>query len=149
MTKAKTITRNIGLEVPTPSQNCDDTKCPFHGTLGVKTRTFTGTIVSSKAQKSAIVSWGRRYFIPKYERYEKRKTKLQVHNPPCLEVQQGDIVKIVETRPLSKTKNFVIIQKMGVERTVKGEDVTLKAKEEEKESKTETKKEKSTKKQTK
>ncbi len=118
--------RNTGLAVALPSQSCQDHRCPFHGSLTVRKRNFIGTVVSAKAQKSATVSWERRYYIPKYERYEKRKTKLQVHNPPCLDAKQGEIVKIAETRPLSKTKNFVVIQKLGVEKKVKGEDVTLK-----------------------
>jgi len=54
----------------------------------------------------------RRHFIPKYERYSKRRTKLLVHNPDCLNAQVGDVVKIMETRPLSKTKHFVVIGKM-------------------------------------
>lgn len=118
--------RNTGLAVAPPSQSCQDHRCPFHGSLTVRKRNFIGTVVSAKAQKSATVSWERRYYIPKYERYEKRKTKLQVHNPPCLDAKQGEIVKIVETRPLSKTKNFVVIEKLGVEKKVRGEDVTLK-----------------------
>ncbi|HIG96373.1 TPA: 30S ribosomal protein S17 [Candidatus Woesearchaeota archaeon] len=118
--------RNTGLAVALPSQSCNDHRCPFHGSLTVRKRNFIGTVLSAKAQKSATVGWERRYYIPKYERYEKRKTKLQVHNPPCLDVKQGEIVKIVETRPLSKTKNFVVIEKLGVEKKVRGEDVTLK-----------------------
>jgi len=118
--------RNTGLVVALPSQSCHDYRCPFHGSLTVRKRNFIGTVLSAKAQKSATVGWERRYYIPKYERYEKRKTKLQVHNPPCLDVKQGEIVKIVETRPLSKTKNFVVIEKVGVEKKVRGEDVTLK-----------------------
>src|SRR3989344_5457977 len=43
-------------------------------------------------------------------RHEKRLSKIQVHIPDSIEVKEGDIVKIAECRPLSKTKHFVIIE---------------------------------------
>ena len=42
-----------------------------------------------------------------------RKTKLHVHNPPCLNADIGEIVRVIETRPISKTKKFVVIKKIG------------------------------------
>ena len=108
--------RNTGLAVALPSQSCNDHRCPFHGSLTVRKRNFIGTVLSAKAQKSATVGWERRYYIPKYERYEKRRTKLKVHNPPCMNAKEGDIVRIIECRPLSKTKTFVVIENLGKER---------------------------------
>lgn len=64
----------------------------------------------TKSQKTATVSWDRRVYIPKFERYLKRRTKLQVHNPPEINAQPGDLVKIQQTRPVSKTKHFIIIE---------------------------------------
>ena len=52
----------------------------------------------------------------KFERYEKRRTRIKVHNPECINAKEGDIVKISECRPLSKTKNFVIIENLGKEK---------------------------------
>ncbi len=54
--------------------------------------------------------------MQKYERYEKKRTKLHVHNPECIDANIGDIVRIAETRPISKTKNFVIIENLGKEK---------------------------------
>jgi hypothetical protein len=48
--------------------------------------------------------------VAKYERYEMRRSRLRAHNPPCLDAQVGQEVLVVKTRPLSKTKNHVIIQ---------------------------------------
>ena len=48
-----------------------------------------------------------------YERYRVKLSKLKAHNPPCIDAKVGDYVKIRQTRPLSKTKSFVIIEKMG------------------------------------
>lgn len=107
----------IGLDIPAPKQACQDRKCPFHGELKVRGRIFTGTVVSDKMHRTVGVEWERTHFLPKFERYEKRKTSLKAHNPSCIGAKQGDIVTIGETRPLSKTKHFVVLQrKEGVQR---------------------------------
>ena len=38
------------------------------------------------------------------------KTKVVAYNPECIHAREGDIVKIMECRPLSKTKSFVVIE---------------------------------------
>ena len=67
-------------------------------------------------QKTATVEFERRSFISKYERYEKKRTRIKAHNPECLGAKDGDIVRISECRPLSKTKTFVIIENLGKEK---------------------------------
>ncbi|RLG74628.1 MAG: 30S ribosomal protein S17, partial [Thermoprotei archaeon] len=49
-------------------------------------------------------------FIKKYKRYERRRSRIPAHNPPCINAKKGDLVKIAETRPISKTVSFVVIQ---------------------------------------
>lgn len=78
--------------------------------LSLRGRQFVGNIVSAKAQKTVVVEWTRLCFVPKYERYEKKKTKLKVHVPDEMKVNLGDKVRIVETRPISKTKNFIVVE---------------------------------------
>ena len=112
--------KNIGINVKMPSKKCNDSNCPFHGGLSLRGRQFTGTIVSTKMRKTAIAEFARLHFLKKYERYEKRRTRLKVHNPECLNAKEGDIVSIMECRPLSKTKNFVIVEKIGVEKGFMG-----------------------------
>ena len=111
--------RNIEVVLETPMQKCNDKNCPFHGDLSVRGRQFTGTIISTNMRKTAIIEFKRLHFLKKYERYEKRRTKLKVHNPECINAKDGDIVEIIECRPLSKTKNFVIVRKLGVEKGFK------------------------------
>ncbi|MAE13728.1 30S ribosomal protein S17 [Candidatus Woesearchaeota archaeon] len=106
--------KSIGVNVPVPKQTCTDNNCPFHGTLGVHGRQFVGRVISDKMTKSVTVEWERRKFIPKYERYAKARSRVKAHNPLCLNAKQGDTVRVMETRPLSKTKNFVVI-KIGKE----------------------------------
>ncbi|MBI2545578.1 30S ribosomal protein S17 [Candidatus Woesearchaeota archaeon] len=110
---AKTVTKSIGIKVQPPKESCTDKKCPFHGSLKVRGQSFTGVVVAADVHKSATVEWGRRIFIPKYERYEKRRSRIRVHNPSCIAAKIGDLVRIHECRPLSKTKHFVVVQKIG------------------------------------
>lgn len=79
-------------------------------TISTRGRTFTGTVIRDKMSKTVTVEWERRKYIPKYERYEKRRTRVKAHNPENINAKEGDIVKIKETRPLSKTKNFIVIE---------------------------------------
>ena len=104
--------RNIGIEVALPVESCNDPNCPFHGTLPVRGQIINGIVTNSKMDKTAIIQKEIKRFIPKYERYEKRTHRYAVHNPPCLNAQRGDQVKIMECRPLSKSKSFVIIEKL-------------------------------------
>ncbi len=115
----KNETRNIGIGLEMPKQKCSDATCPFHGMLSLRGRQFIGTVISSKMRKTVVIEFDRLHFLPKYERYEKRRTKLKVHNPECINAKDGDKVKIMECRPLSKTKNFAIIGKVGVEKGFK------------------------------
>ncbi|MBI2541114.1 30S ribosomal protein S17 [Candidatus Woesearchaeota archaeon] len=114
----KTEAKNTGI-ADAPKQECSDISCPFHGGLKVRGRQFTGSVMSAKMKKTAVIEFDRLAFISKYERYEKRRTRLKAHNPDCIGAKEGDVVKIMECRPLSKTKNFVIIQKLGVEKGFK------------------------------
>lgn len=101
--------KTIGITVPFPKEDCHDDKCPFHGSLKVRGRTFTGTVVSDKMQNTATIEWARRRYNKKYERFEVRRSRIKAHNPKCIDAKTGEKVTIIETRPLSKTKNFVII----------------------------------------
>ncbi len=102
--------KSIGFDVHPPQKECTDKNCPFHGTLSVRGQLIDGTVVSDRATRSVVVQ--RKYFkyIPKYERYEKRKSKLHAHNPDCIAAKIGDRVSIAECRSVSKTKSFVVIQ---------------------------------------
>jgi len=110
---AEKTANNIGIPTKTiPKEVCSDDACPFHGSLKVRGKIFKGTIVSVNMDRSVVVEWNYTFFVPKYERYERRKTKLVVHKPPCFHLKKGDIVRIGECRPVSKTKKFVIIEKL-------------------------------------
>lgn len=102
----------IGIDVKKPENTCEDKHCPFHSNISVRGRIFEGEVVSNVIHKSASVAWGKKVFNKKYERYEKKRTKVKAHSTPCIEIKKGDKVKIMESRPISKTKKFIIIEKI-------------------------------------
>ena len=64
-----------------------------------------GVVVSNKMEKTAVVAVERRMRHPLYRKIVRRTTKYKVHDANNSS-NLGDIVRIVETRPLSKTKNW-------------------------------------------
>ena len=100
---------NIGLDVKPPQNACEDLKCPWHGSLPVRGRTFQGVVKSSKAKNTAVITWEYHSYSTKYERSERRKSAISVYNPACIRAKEGDKVTIAECRPLSKTKSFVVV----------------------------------------
>jgi small subunit ribosomal protein S17 len=110
--KSKIETKNIGIEVKKPENvpKLMDSKDPFFGSVKLRGRVFVGTVISDKMQKTATIEWPRRKYNKKYERFEVRRTRVKAHNPESINAKTGDLVKIAETRPLSKTKNFVVIE---------------------------------------
>lgn len=102
--------RSIGIVVAFPEKSCNEEKCPFHGNLKIHGRIFVGTVIKPVFHKTATIEFPRQFYVAKYERFEKRRTRVKAHVPPCLEVVKGDTLKIAETRPLSKTKMFVAVE---------------------------------------
>ena len=47
----------------------------------------------------------------KYERYARSSSKINAHNPASVGASEGDLVTLMECRPLSKTKSFVVIER--------------------------------------
>jgi small subunit ribosomal protein S17 len=100
----------IGLNVTAPEETCADQDCPFHGTLSVRGQTLEGEVASTDMEKTVIVEREYDVYVPKYDRYMKRRSRIPAHHPPCLELAVGDTVRIGETRPLSKTKAHVVVE---------------------------------------
>ncbi len=102
----------MSLAFKKPKKSCDDRNCPFHGELPVRGRVLDGVVVSSKMDKTVVVKREYLQFSPKFVRYERRSSRIPSHNPPCLDVKEGERVKIAECRPLSKTVSFVVVEKL-------------------------------------
>ena len=68
-----------------------------------------GRIVSNKMDKTIVVAVDRLVKHPLYGRYIKRTTKLMAHDEDHA-CQMGDVVRVVETRPLSKQKRWRLLE---------------------------------------
>jgi small subunit ribosomal protein S17 len=102
----------MSLTFKKPKKTCDDVNCPFHGELPVRGRVLEGTVVSAKMDKTVIVERDYLSYISKFKRYERRRSRIPSHNPPCIDVKEGDRVVIAESRPISKTVGFVVVEKV-------------------------------------
>jgi small subunit ribosomal protein S17 len=93
------------------SPTCEDKLCPIHGEqkLRRRGRVFSG-IVIKKLPGRVTIQFERMLKLSKYERYEKRKTKIHARLPDCMaeEVKMGDLIEVAETRPISKMIHAVV-----------------------------------------
>ena len=70
-------------------------------------RESTGVVVSNKADKTITVLVERRVKHPVYGKFIRRSTKVAAHDEANT-CNEGDVVTIVETRPISKTKSWTL-----------------------------------------
>jgi small subunit ribosomal protein S17 len=70
-------------------------------------RTLVGRVVSNKMDKTVTVQVERRVKHPVYGKYVVRTTKYHAHDETN-HVNEGDLVEIAETRPISKTKTWTV-----------------------------------------
>jgi len=68
-----------------------------------------GVVTSNKMDKTISVSVARRIKHPVYKKYINRTTKLMAHDEKN-ECQEGDLVKIMETRPVSRKKRWRLVE---------------------------------------
>ncbi|MFZ9687129.1 MAG: 30S ribosomal protein S17 [Chitinophagaceae bacterium] len=72
-------------------------------------KTKTGIVSSDKMNKTITVAVERKVKHPIYGKFVKKTTKFHAHDEKN-EAKPGDVVKIVETRPLSKTKRWRLVE---------------------------------------
>jgi small subunit ribosomal protein S17 len=73
-----------------------------------------GTIVSVSNRQTVVIQREYLQRVQKYNRYERRRSRVNAHLPPCIEAKEGDSASIAECRPLAKTVSFVVVQTKGV-----------------------------------
>ncbi|GAB5380023.1 MAG: 30S ribosomal protein S17 [Aliiglaciecola sp.] len=73
-----------------------------------KIRTVRGRVVSNKMDKTITVVVERFVKHPIYGKFQKRSTKLHAHDESN-QCNEGDVVTIRECRPLSKSKNWMLV----------------------------------------
>jgi small subunit ribosomal protein S17 len=74
-------------------------------------RAWYGNVISSKMQKTVIVAVERFVPHPVYRKVMRRVTRLKVHDEQGM-CKIGDRVKLIETRPISKSKHWRVVQVM-------------------------------------
>lgn len=72
-------------------------------------RTVEGRVVSNKMQKTVTVLLERQVQHPLYGKIVRRSTKVHAHDENN-ECREGDVVRIAEGRPMSKTKNWRVVK---------------------------------------
>jgi len=72
-------------------------------------KTRVGIVVSNKMDKSIIVAIERKVIHPLYKKYFKKTTKFMAHDQNNI-ASIGDVVKIMETRPLSARKRWRLVE---------------------------------------
>jgi len=73
-----------------------------------KIRTVQGVVISNKMDKSIVVMIERRVKHPMYGKYITRSTKLKAHDEANV-CNEGDVVTITECAPISKSKNWKLV----------------------------------------
>lgn len=78
--------------------------------VGTRGRIFQGVVIK-KFPTRVVIEFDRPIYIKKYERFYKKKTKIHSRLPESFsDVQIGDVVKVRETRPLSKIIHSIVIE---------------------------------------
>ena len=72
-------------------------------------KVLRGVVVSDKMEKTIVVEIATSKADPKYGRHVKFSTKFKVHHENN-EAKKGDVVEVMETRPLSKDKHFRLVK---------------------------------------
>jgi small subunit ribosomal protein S17 len=70
---------------------------------------IVGKVLSNKMDKSIVVGVERKVKHPMYGKFIKRTSKFMAHDEKN-EAHEGDIVSLMETRPLSKNKRWRLVQ---------------------------------------
>ncbi|MDD4555738.1 MAG: 30S ribosomal protein S17 [Alphaproteobacteria bacterium] len=71
-------------------------------------RILQGVVVSDKGDKTVVVSVERQVLHPVYKKFIKRSKKYAAHDENN-QFKVGDVVRIVESRPISKTKTWTVL----------------------------------------
>jgi small subunit ribosomal protein S17 len=74
-------------------------------------RTVQGVVVSNKMDKTITVRVERKVKHPLYGKIINRSTKFHAHDPED-QCEEGDLVIIRESRPISKTKSWILVERL-------------------------------------
>jgi len=72
-------------------------------------KALEGVVISAKMQKTISVEMERMELHPKYKKYVRRSVRFKVHDEKG-EAKDGDVVRFVQTRPISRTKHWRLVE---------------------------------------
>lgn len=72
-------------------------------------KTKSGVVTSDKMNQTVTVMIERKIKHPLYKKYVKKSTKVHAHDPEN-KCSEGDLVRIAECRPISKTKSWKVVE---------------------------------------
>lgn len=75
-----------------------------------KAQVFEGKVVSNRMEKTVVVEVSRRVKHPIYKKFVTRKKKFKAHASDHLKCVLGDYVRIIYSRPISKTKHWRVLE---------------------------------------
>jgi small subunit ribosomal protein S17 len=102
--------KNIGITgVLAPVKSCNDANCPYHGYLKVRGIILESKVYQMRSKNMVVVEREYTFYNKKYQRYERRRSRIHAHLPPCVDVNIGDVVLIGESRPIAKSVSFVVL----------------------------------------
>ncbi len=104
------MTRNIGMPVSAPKNECSDKNCPFHGTLSIRGKLFEGKVVSTKAKNTIVLQKESPVYFSKFKRYARSKNTIHAYKPTCIDVEEGNSVLTAECRPIAKSVSYVVVE---------------------------------------
>lgn len=79
------------------------------GAPAARTKSRVGTVVSDRMDKTVVVSVERQFAHPLYTKQITRHSKFHAHDEEN-EYREGDVVRVVETRPTSKKKRWRVVE---------------------------------------
>ena len=109
-TTTTTTTRDIGLDVQKPKEECTDRHCPFHGHMSIRGKLFAGKVTGSKAKQTITLQKDSPIYFNKFKRYARGTSTIHAHVPVCIDVETGDHVLAAECRPISKSISYVVVE---------------------------------------
>ena len=93
----------------TPSTGTPSTGNPSSALERNDRKVMQGMVTSNKMSKTLVIQIDRKVKHPMYEKFVSRRTKLYAHDEKG-EAKVGDIVEVVQTRPLSKLKRWRLVR---------------------------------------
>ncbi|MFH1386650.1 MAG: 30S ribosomal protein S17 [bacterium] len=79
-----------------------------------KVKTREGVVVSNKMKKTVVVKTERKFRHPLYQKVVRENNKFKAHDEDGV-CQVGDIVEIMETRPMSRDKRWRVVRRIKVD----------------------------------